>query len=478
MRCAALCAAVGLAACGGPSPREPVSSAGLSVELLICRARIDNEHLFTEVILRTVQGLGDLRLLSRRGIETGARAHPDGVRVVFSRERDLGRESSRELYSDSRDGSVPQTRLTVNNFIDDSPCWSPDGSRLLFSSDRTGGRRLWLMDADGQNPVLFTDGGTPDRDPDWDAMTNRVVFTRWIPGLQRWNLFLINDNGSGLTTLTDGAAADDREPAFSPDGQKVVFSRTLGPDRSQLMAVDVLTKTVSELGDGLGEARFPRWSPRGDRLFVARSRPAEGLPGLRLYATGPDGGEPLLLIPDKRFFYPGFDPLPNMPARPATDPIPLPGDLRAALVGITAGALSMGSEVLLPDRDGVAVGVVTELFKGREIAAIEVRVPLPVDDPADIASVRVEVTAALRRTDPDSYLRVGLRNFAENRFDTIAEVVPTDTGFVNLSFTTSSLAHVDRDGVLDLEVIGDFSPGAVTELWVDHVGLQVIRHSQ
>ena len=479
MRTAFLCSlATALAACSsGGDSSEPIAGTVLPPELVLCQARNGNEHQSTEVILRTIQGLGEQsRLLSRNGVETGVRVSADGVRLVFARERDKGRESSREIYLDSTDGSIPVTRLTGNNFIDDTPTWSMDGSRILFSSDRGGGgRRLWTMDADGQNPSLFTDGGVADQDPDWNAATDRIVFSREEPSTGRRHLYLINGNGTGLVPLTANTAANDREPAFSPDGSTVAFSRVLAVDRSQLMAADLLTGRVTPLGDGLGEARFPRWSPQMDRLFVARSRPLTGLSGLRLYSTLPDGTEPLLLIPDQRFSYPGFDPLPSMPPRPPQDPTLYPVDLGAAAMGATAGVISMGSGPFLDDRDGVAVGVATQIFNSREVAAIELRIPLPVDLPTDVVSIQISVTAALRRTDADSFLRVGLRDFVEDRFDTVVELVPADTNFVTMTFTTSSLAHIDSKRLVALEVIGDFSPGAITELWVDQIALQVTR---
>jgi TolB protein len=59
-------------------------------------------------------------------------------------------------------------RLTQSPGIDNNPAWSPDGSQIVFRSDRTRFTALWLMNADGSNEHILTpkqfNGGV---DPDW-----------------------------------------------------------------------------------------------------------------------------------------------------------------------------------------------------------------------------------------------------------------------------------------------------------------------
>ena len=81
--------------------------------------------------------------------------------------------------------------------------------------------------------------------------------------------------------------------------------------------------------------------------------------------------------------------------------------------------------------------------------------------------------AGLSRTDDDSFLRLALRNFVAERHDSILETKPTTTGLATYAFTTSSLAHIDHAGLLQLEVIGDLSPGATAELRVDYLKVEM-----
>jgi TolB protein len=64
------------------------------------------------------------------------------------------------------DGSN-QTRLTYDLGADNSPSWSPDGTRIVFASNRGGEMDLWVMNADGSNPVQITNTVESESHPAW-----------------------------------------------------------------------------------------------------------------------------------------------------------------------------------------------------------------------------------------------------------------------------------------------------------------------
>ncbi|MCA1693055.1 MAG: hypothetical protein LC733_12990, partial [Actinobacteria bacterium] len=66
------------------------------------------------------------------------------------------------------DGSGTPTNLTNNPANDNAPNWSPDGSKIFFSSNRPsggGGNEIWVMNADGSNPVNVTNLSSNDSVP-------------------------------------------------------------------------------------------------------------------------------------------------------------------------------------------------------------------------------------------------------------------------------------------------------------------------
>ena len=65
------------------------------------------------------------------------------------------------------DGSN-QKNLTRQNFVDDMlPSWSPDGSKIVFVSNRNGNFEIYVMNADGSNQTNLTNNSSTDSDPAW-----------------------------------------------------------------------------------------------------------------------------------------------------------------------------------------------------------------------------------------------------------------------------------------------------------------------
>jgi TolB protein len=63
-----------------------------------------------------------------------------------------------------------QVNLTNNPARDDSPAWSPDGSRIAFTSDRDGNAEVYVMNADGTGQVNLTNNPAGDAYPGWSRV--------------------------------------------------------------------------------------------------------------------------------------------------------------------------------------------------------------------------------------------------------------------------------------------------------------------
>ena len=74
-----------------------------------------------------------------------------------------------------RDGGAP-LQLTDNDVFDGNPDWSPDGSRLVFTSDRDGGLEIYMMNADGSGTIQLTDDDVDNGAADWSPDGTRIVF--------------------------------------------------------------------------------------------------------------------------------------------------------------------------------------------------------------------------------------------------------------------------------------------------------------
>ena len=122
-------------------------------------------------------------------------------------------------------GRAP-ARVTDDRFADADVAWAPDGSAIIFSSDRDGSFDLWLH--------TFATGGT-DR--------------------------LTNDSGEELAA------------AWSPQGDRVAYLEKTGYEQGELFVIDLATRTPRRLLERSFGPGFPSWSPDGQTLLVSSLKP-------------------------------------------------------------------------------------------------------------------------------------------------------------------------------------------------------------
>ncbi len=108
---------------------------------------------------------------------------------------------AQEIYSMNPDGS-DAVNLTNNPARDVLARLSPDGTSIVFASDRSGNGDLdiWLMDADGSDPRRLTDGGERETNPTWSSDGRHIVFrTERNPA----GLWAMNPDGTGQRPLLE-----------------------------------------------------------------------------------------------------------------------------------------------------------------------------------------------------------------------------------------------------------------------------------
>jgi TolB protein len=144
------------------------------------------------------------------------------------------------------------------------PCWSPDGERVAFTSDREGTFNLYVMDADGENVRRLTDEKPPAVAymPSW-SRDAKIVF-----GLDRGGkgfMGCVSPDGSNFRILGEG-----RDPCISPDGKTVAFTERVGRGFC-VFVMDLDGKNVQQLTSHENEigAVLPTWSPDRNKILYA-----------------------------------------------------------------------------------------------------------------------------------------------------------------------------------------------------------------
>jgi dipeptidyl aminopeptidase/acylaminoacyl peptidase len=180
---------------------------------------------------------------------------PGGTLIVFAR---YDAEGYGDIWIMKPDGSG-QKRLTSHAGHDDWPGFSADGSRIVFSSDRTGYYDVYSMKLDGTDVRRLTTSGADDLDPVWSPNNDKIAFISTRRGIPE--IFTMNPNGSGVTRITTATAEGDYSPDWSPDGSTIVFSRRDATGDMDLRRIDVATKVEAAIvGTSEGED-FPAYAP-------------------------------------------------------------------------------------------------------------------------------------------------------------------------------------------------------------------------
>ena len=193
---------------------------------------------------------------------------PDGTRIVFISER----HGNYEIYAMNPDGSS-QTRLTNNTVDDSSPSLSPDGTRIAFASKWDGNEdddEIYVMNADGSGEATrLTNNDAWDDAPFWSADGKKIAFTSNQDG--NGEIYVMNADGSNETRLTDNPAWDSY-PSWSPDGKKITFhSKRDGNYEIYVMNADGSGEATRLTNNTAAENTNPSWSPDGDKIaFTSR----------------------------------------------------------------------------------------------------------------------------------------------------------------------------------------------------------------
>jgi hypothetical protein len=177
------------------------------------------------------------------------------------------------------DGSG-ERRLTWTPQTEQSPAWSPDGSRIAYESDSGGRFRIWVMNVDGSGQTQISPDGSDladDSGPAWSPDGTLIAFASTRGGT--WNLWVMNADGSGLRQVSDVFGSD---PAWSPNGRQLAYVGTSG------IGVVGVDGSNPHLVSGPGAfASGPSWSPDGRQIVFSRNN-AQGYPG-ELYLANLDG---------------------------------------------------------------------------------------------------------------------------------------------------------------------------------------------
>jgi TolB protein len=264
-----------------------------------------------EIYTMNADGTGLLRLTNDPGSDDSPAFSPDGSRIAFltSRHDPDPRfpNYKYEIYVVERDGSNLR-RLTNTEAGETHPAWSPDGSKILFDADYDGDGyfEIYCMDSDGTNVTRLTANPANDQFADWSPDGKQIAFSSDREG--NWDIFLMDANGENQRQLTSDP---DWElfPAWSPDGNQIAYNGLQPNTRNT--DIYLLQADGSQVRQLTSAARYdenPAWSPDGKFILFQTNRDGN----FEIYIMNADGsGQQPLLAQRGDDFWPTWGPVPG-----------------------------------------------------------------------------------------------------------------------------------------------------------------------
>jgi TolB protein len=276
--------------CSSPSPKEPitanqeVSINSEQVGKIVFETNRDCQEFICgglAIYSMDADGANLFQLTNLEGYDKSPQWSPDGSLIVFSSDR----TREKDIYLMNSDGT-DQKNLTadsggesVENYsdIDSQPAWSPDGALIAFKSFRLGKAEIFVMNLDGTEVRRVTNTPTEDGSPAWSPDGSQIAYSE-IWGVAA-DLYIVDIDGRNRRQLTAvrEIGQSDSCPAWSPDGTKIAFMRIRNFDDDYdervpdlfIMNADGSNQTLV-----LADAGCPTWSPDG--FFIAFSSRREG----------------------------------------------------------------------------------------------------------------------------------------------------------------------------------------------------------
>ena len=160
----------------------------------------------------------------------------------------------------------------TSHFIE--PSFSPDGKWIVFEVDPNvpdGQIRgsIWKIRADGTGLTQLTAGKAfDDRQPNWSPKGNLILIQRRVPRSDRWQLYTMKPDGSGLRLVT-GNKGTNTDASWSPDGARIVFSSDEGtlPSANLYVIAAAGGTPVRVTRDATHEDGAASWSPDGKSIY-------------------------------------------------------------------------------------------------------------------------------------------------------------------------------------------------------------------
>ncbi len=207
-----------------------------------------------DIYVRNLKNAQTMILSARKGTNITPAWLPGKDLIAAS----LSFEGDQGIYLLTRTGKL-RKRLTGKWSkwgIDVSPSFSPDGTKMVFVSKRSGSPQLYIQDLNTRRIRRLTYEGTYNTSPSWSPAGDKIAYSGAVEG--RFHIFVIGADGRNPVQLTKNSG-DNESPSWAPDGSLIVYSSTQ-EGASRIYIMNAFGNDQRRLLFVSGEQTSPTWS--------------------------------------------------------------------------------------------------------------------------------------------------------------------------------------------------------------------------
>lgn len=258
----------------GISPDADTPESGTVIK--VASGRDDYSNIWRQ----SVGSAGRTRVTFGKSRDLGPAFSPDGTTLVFSSNR-TSRNST--LWRVKLDGASGITRITSTLAEDYAPTFATDGTLLAYASipPNADAAQIWTVDPNGALCTQLREGSSPQISPDgkWIVYVreDNVLDRQTGATVKRSNIWLMATDGSSETQLTQGRDADSIHPRWSPDGKQIVYATNEGLDTEGIRNFDIWMMSTdggqrTQLTTNGSEDTDPCWNATGKTIYFRSNR--------------------------------------------------------------------------------------------------------------------------------------------------------------------------------------------------------------
>ncbi len=196
-----------------------------------------------------------------------------GGTIAFQSSRD----GNFNIYEQLADGSGKVEEVVISDGHNVTPAWSPDGSQLLFASDRYGSFDIFLHTDEGEPLNLTNNANADDVHPAWSPDGQKIIFSSNRGSTGYFQIYIMNLDGSNVQQVGVVPGNNAMYPRFSPNGQKIAYMRAsvLAPLCEwnwDVWVMDADGSNQQQITTALGADLYPEWSPDGSEIIYGSCR--------------------------------------------------------------------------------------------------------------------------------------------------------------------------------------------------------------